>query len=80
MQYTYAERLKMGHRIYEGEITRYQATAEYRINDQTACSYMRMYRDANGLPQKQKIRGTGQMKIANQSAPDGLKEYEAMTK
>ncbi len=45
MKYTKEQRLDIGRRIYDGEITRYQAAEEYDINDQTARAYMRMYRD-----------------------------------
>ena len=45
MKYTHEERLKIGRRIYTGEISKYQAAAEYGINYQTARNYMRIYRD-----------------------------------
>ncbi len=45
MKYTHEERLEIGRRIYTGEISKYQAAAEYEINDQTARNYMRIYRD-----------------------------------
>ena len=47
MKYTKEERLNIGRRIYNGEISRYQAAEEYNIGEQTARNYMRMYRDAN---------------------------------
>ena len=49
MKYTKEERLDIGRRIYDGEISRYEAAEEYGINDQTARTYMRMYRDEPGL-------------------------------
>ena len=55
MKYTKEQRLDIGRRIYNGEITRYQAAEEYDINDQTARAYMRMYRDINQLPPKRKV-------------------------
>ena len=54
MKYTKEEKLNIGRRIYEGELTRYQAAEEYDIGENTARSYMRMYRDLNQLPPKQK--------------------------
>ena len=36
MKYTLEERLDIGRRIYNGEISRYQAAEEYGISDQTA--------------------------------------------
>ncbi|WP_415945321.1 hypothetical protein, partial [Selenomonas montiformis] len=53
MKYTEEQRLDIGRRIYDGEISRYEAAEEYGINEQTARNYMRMYRDANQLPPKQ---------------------------
>ena len=41
MKYTHEERLEIGRRIYTGEISKYQAAAEYEINYQTARNYMR---------------------------------------
>ena len=52
MKYTKEERLDIGRRISDGEISRYQATKEYDIGEQTVRNYMRMYRDINGLPPK----------------------------
>ena len=43
MKYTKEERLDIGHRIYDGEISRYQAAVIYDINEQTAWDYMRLY-------------------------------------
>ena len=50
MKYTKEKRLDIGRRIYDGELTRYEAAKEYEINEQTARNYMRMYRDVNLLP------------------------------
>ena len=52
MKYTLEERLDIGRRIYDGEITKYQAVAEYGISNQSARDYMRLYRDSNNLPPK----------------------------
>lgn len=40
MKYTLEQRLNIGHRIYESEITRFQAAQQYDINDNTARNYM----------------------------------------
>ena len=56
MNYTQEERLDIGRRIYNNEITRYEATEEYGISDQTARTYMRLYRAANHLPPKNRNR------------------------
>ena len=82
MKYTHEERLEIGRRIYTGEISKYQAAAEYEINYQTARNYMRIYRDTNHLPAKSKTPGhkpeTGQTQPVI-TDPD-LEEYESMTK
>ena len=78
MKYTKEERMDIGRRIYDGEISRYEAAEQYGINDQTARSYMRMYRDTNKLPPKR-----GKSSIATpsfQKTPVGMEELESMTK
>ena len=78
MKYTKEQRLGIGQRIYDGEISRYEAAEEYGISDQTARSYMRMYRDANHLQPKH-----GQLSIGAPSfkkAPADLDELKTMTK
>lgn len=78
MKYTKEERMDIGRRIYDGELSRYEAAEEYGISDQTARNYMRLYRDVNNLPPK---RGT--LTIAAPSfkkSPAGLEELESMSK
>lgn len=79
MKYTREERLDIGRRIYEGELSRYQAAEAYGISDQTARNYMRLYRDVNQLPAK---RGTKSALRAPsfRTAPVGMEELESMTK
>ena len=82
MKYTRAERLAIGKRIYEDELNRYQAAREYGISEQTARDYMRMYRDKNGLPGKN--RGSVIVRdeeVCEPHKPEpALEEYESMTK
>ena len=82
MKYTKEERLDIGRRIYEGEINRYQAAAEYGICETCARNYMRQYRFANGLPAKEPgARIQREESSPKPAAEDpGLEEYEAMTK
>ena len=77
MHYTKEERLAIGQRIYNGEITRYQAAEEYGISDQTARDYMRLYRDTNQLPPKNSSR---KFRQAAAHPPANLEDMEAMTK
>ena len=78
MKYTKEQRLDIGQRIYDGEISRYEAAEEYGISDQTARNYMRMYRDANQLPPKHGQRSIGAPSF--KKAPAELDELKAMTK
>ena len=77
MHYTKEERLNIGQRIYNGEITRYQAAEEYGISDQTARDYMRLYRNVNQLPPKNSTKKSRQVTA---TPPVNLEDMEAMTK
>lgn len=77
MKYTQEERLEIGRRIYEGEISRYVAAEEYGISDGTARDYMRKYRDVNQLPPKHGKRSNG---IPVSKTPVDMEDLEAMTK
>lgn len=79
MKYTKEERLDIGRRIYDGEITRYQAAEEYDIGEQTARSYMRLYRDANQLPPKHNTRNS-YLAPSFKNEPAGMEEFKSMTK
>ena len=76
MHYTKEERLNIGQRIYNGEITRYQAAEEYGISDQTARDYMRLYRDANHLPPKRGTRSS----ISVPNPPTNMEDLASMSK
>ena len=79
MKYTQEERLDIGRRIYEGEMTRYHAAEVYGISDQTARDYMRLYRDVNQLPAKRGKKAT--VKAPSfQNAPANIDELESMSK
>ena len=78
MKYTLEERLEIGRRVYDGEISRYEAAEQYGINDQTARNYMRMYRDANQFPPKQGKRAGSTLLFKDDRT--GIEDLEAMTK
>ena len=81
MKYTKEQRLDIGKRIYDGELSRYEAAEEYGISDQTARDYMRLYRDVNNLPPKYVRQHTyGIAKAKSTPAPEGIEDYESMTK
>ena len=78
MKYTKEERLDISRKIYDGEISRYEAAELYGINDQTARNYMRLYRDINQLPPKH-----GKRAISTPSFKDvraDMEDLESMTK
>lgn len=52
MKYTKEQRLDIGRRIYDGEISKYDAAEQYDISCETARDYMRLYRNENHLPPK----------------------------
>ena len=80
MKYTQEERLDIGKRIYDGEISKSEAAAEYGIHEATARDYMRLYRDTNNLPPKtQKRRKKMFAAMPNKPAAEP-EEYESMTK
>jgi len=81
MKYTKEQRLNIGKRIYDGELSRYEAAEEYGISDQTARDYMRLYRDVNNLPPKYVRQHTyGIAKAKPTPASEGIEDYESMTK
>ena len=56
MKYSREQRLEIGRRIYENELSRRKAAKEYGISEGTAREYMRLYRDENMLPPKHAVR------------------------
>lgn len=79
MKYSKTERLDIGRRIYEGELTRFEAAEEYGISDMTARDYMRMYRDENQLPSKRQSSGI-KISPSPPNTASSLETYQAMTK
>lgn len=81
MKYTKEQRLDIGRRIYDGEITKYEAAQQYDISHQTARDYMRLYRNENQLPPKQGHSSSGGISIRKPvPEPNNLETYEAMSK
>ncbi len=78
MKYAKEQRLDIGRRIYCGEISRYEAAEEYGISEQTARSYMRLYRDVNRLPPKHGQRSISALSFRKE--PAKLDELKSMTK
>lgn len=81
MKYTKQQRLDIGRRIYDGEITRYQASELYNIEESTARNYMRMYRDAHNLPAKHGRKGISTTVLNHApSLPTNIQAYQSMSK
>lgn len=81
MKYTKEKRHDIGRRIYDGELTRYEAAEEYEISEQTARNYMRLYRDVNHLPPRKGAQHIcGLAKTRSVPTPTGLEELQSMTK
>ena len=81
MSYTREERLDIGKQIYNNEISKCDAALKYKISEGTARDYMRLYRDVNGLPPKNRIqKEENTVKIGARSSEPDLSEYESMTK
>ena len=80
MKYTVEERLEIGRRIYESELTKYEASTEYDISVDTARDYMRLYRDTYHLEPKNQKQGFCKNFTAEAVKKYGLKDYQSMTK
>lgn len=52
MSKTKEDKLNIGKRIYNKEISKYEAAELYNISVDTARNYLRMYRDSIGIPVK----------------------------
>ncbi len=83
MKYTIEERLNIGKQIYDNLISKYDASVKYGISLTTIRTYMRMYRDANHLPPKNKAKSMGNditIVSTSTSTSADLAKYEMMTK
>ena len=81
MKYTKEQRLDIGHRIYDGEITKYDAAEQYDISYQTARDYMRLYRNVNHLPPKRGRPSSSETSVQKPVPKSiNLEVYEAMSK
>ena len=81
MKYTPKERMDIGRRIYERELTCQSAAEVYGIQKHTAKRYLWMYRDTKGLPPK--TGRTEGLKIASAAASalsGDITEYENMSR
>jgi len=80
MKYSKEERLAIGKKIYNNEITKYEAAEKYDINVNCARDYMRIYRDTNSLPAKGHSKEIRKARIIEITKVPEYKEYESMTR
>lgn len=80
MKYTLEERLEIGRRIYEDEISKTEAAKEYDIGVDTARDYMRLYRDTYHLNPKNRKQGFCKAFTAEAVKEYQIKDYQSMTK
>lgn len=80
MRYTMEERLEIGRQIYNDEITKTDATERFGISRSCAREYMRLYRDVNKLPHKDKKDENTPVHASTKVVAENLEELEAMTK
>ena len=73
------QRLDIGRRIYEGEISRFEAATEYGIGSNTAREYMRLYRAEHHLPVRHVESNAEKIKEPPRP-PAKLEDYETMSK
>ena len=81
MDCTREERPDIGEQIYNNETSKSDAAIKYKISEGTARDYMRLYRDVNGLPPKNRIqKKENAIRISVYSSEPDLSEYESVTK
>ncbi len=79
MKYILEERLDIGRRIYDGELTKYAAAEQFGISINCARDYMRLYRDTNNLPPKHNSRNS-HIAYSFSKEPASMEEFQSMTK
>ncbi len=79
MKYTKEERLEIGRQIYDGALSKYEASSKYDISIGCARDYMRLYRDTNGLPPRNS-REKRTPKVTEVHPPETLEDINAMSR
>ena len=80
MKYTLEERLEIGRRIYEDEISKIEASKEYDIGVDTARDYMRLYRYTYPLNPKNQKQGFCNALTDQDEKEYQIKDYQSMSK
>ncbi len=79
MIYTAEERLDIGRRVHERELTRREVAIEYKISLYTVRDYVSAYRSANHLPSTRNTKGVPR-RVPMDWTPARKEDYEKMTK
>ena len=79
MKYTREERLEIGRRIYQGEMTLATAATEYNINLYTARDYLRLYKASENVSIPNGFRSGGNQDDTLVERPD-MSQYEKMSR
>lgn len=80
MKYSKEERLEIGRRIYEGEITTAMAAEEYDINFYTAREYLRTYKASIHVAVPKEHRKYGNADETLKKHEDEMRKYDGMTR
>jgi transposase len=82
MKYTPEERMDIGRRIYNGELSCRIAAEIYGINKHTAKRYLWLYRDTLGLPPKVGRPESLSRAVAKMTSSSSgeMTDYESMTR
>jgi transposase len=82
MKYTEKQRLDIGHQIYDGELTKFEASEKYGMGLHIARKYMRLYRDANQLLPRNasRIANTAAIRTCADTKRLALNDLQDMTK
>ena len=78
MKYTKEERLEIGRKIYQSEITLAAAATHYDIDYYTARAYLRLYKASINVSIPREISGHGDGQTLGQTS--NVSQYENMTR
>lgn len=80
MKYNKEERVEIGRRIYQGELTTAMAAEEYGINLYTARDYLRLYKASINVAIPKEYRGKTGEDTTLSTPRVGMEEYDSMTR
>ena len=80
MKYTKEERQDIGKRVYEGEFTTKEAAEKFSVGRTCIENYIRLYREANGLPARENGQNPKRQKLVKIESTPGYEEFDSMTR